>query len=324
MRITHQHIADKLGVSRTLVTGVLHGSGRFGVKDETREMIEKVAREMGYRPRNVTTHTIGYVMPTDLMTSAIDLKFVIAVEAVLRQKGYRLTLINPDLPEGQSLEDVLNEKTVDGVLLSTWQDGRFESLLSPRVPFLLLSEEPVGAYVEQVCTDLRGTAVNILRNLRENGHERVVVSMGTSQKNFFHRLDQAFTAAAKDLDWPTGALRMVHDVPQDTGPRLVEMMREPSPPTAIIVSDKERALSVYCHMLQAGYKIPGDISAVAFFDGVEFLFLTAPLSSTNAGGGELVTMAVDRLLEKINVPETIPQHRSLPGSVIERGSVRAL
>ncbi len=64
MRITHQHIADKLGISRTLVTSALHGSSGSRISSERRREIENLAREMGYRPRNMTTRVIACIMPS--------------------------------------------------------------------------------------------------------------------------------------------------------------------------------------------------------------------------------------------------------------------
>jgi DNA-binding LacI/PurR family transcriptional regulator len=292
------------------------------VKEQTREMIEQAAREMGYRPRNVTTHTIGYVVTSlHYLRSQLEQEILIAGESALRRHGFHLTLINAEPLSKQAFEDVVNLKTVDGVLLSAWEGGRFESLIAPQIPYLLLSEEEVGPHVEQICVDFKGTFANILRYLLGFGHERIAALMGRSGKSFYLRMSRAAKAAALEQGDPRLKLRVIGAPPLESAPQLIKLLREPEPPTAVIVADYQHALSVYCDLLTHGLRIPQDVSLVSVCDSREFPFLKPPITATSAGGCEIMDLAVERLMGKINMPETIPHHRSLPGSLIERGSV---
>ena len=94
LRVTHQQISEQVGVSRAVVTKALHGTGGARMNAETREAILRAAREMGYRPRNVTTHNIAYVVPIQALELQGEVSFLRHVTQALRRHGYRLTLMN--------------------------------------------------------------------------------------------------------------------------------------------------------------------------------------------------------------------------------------
>lgn len=48
MRVTHQDIADKLGLSRTTVTKIINRDPNYGTSDELRRRVYEVAEELGY------------------------------------------------------------------------------------------------------------------------------------------------------------------------------------------------------------------------------------------------------------------------------------
>lgn len=322
MRVTHQQIADRLGVSRTLVTGALHGTGRFAISEQTRREIERTAREMGYQPRNVTTHAVGLVMATGLLASHIDVAFLITLERSLRERGYRLVLINPDLPAGQEAAEVINSKILDGLLLTQWAGGRFTPLLSPQMPCVVLSEEDdVPPAVEQIGADLQTSVKVVLHHLRAHGHERVAMFIGGTAKPFFARLKAAARRAARELEWAETDFTIDESVPEFTGPRFLELLRGPAAPTAVILSDGEHTISTYCALLGAGYRVPGDVSVISLFDTREYRHLAPHLTATTVGGAAMAERGVQRLLQMIDMPETIPGKTFLAGELIERASV---
>src|SRR5687767_1415852 len=115
MSVTHQDIADKLGLSRTAVTRALHGTRTSNISMETQRAIVTAARELGYRPRNRTTYTVGLVIGGRSLGDSATGVLLRDVERELRERGYRLMIAsvwNDDLEE---VRESLTPKTVDGV-----------------------------------------------------------------------------------------------------------------------------------------------------------------------------------------------------------------
>lgn len=150
MRITQQQIAERVGVSNVAVSNVLHGSHRSRISDSKQSEILRVAREMGYRPRQVTTHTVGFVVSASEMRLDASENALIFAHEILQKRGYRMLFVMVDEGNPESLRDTLNPKTVDGVLFNCWCGGQIEELLSEDVPWVLLTENEVGMEVDQV------------------------------------------------------------------------------------------------------------------------------------------------------------------------------
>ena len=325
MQVTHEQIARRSGVSRAIVTRALHGTPGLRVSEETLNRILETAREMGYQPRGVTTRNIGLVTSLQSLHVDVDLEFIRYLERALRERGYRLLLVNPELPAGQSLGDILNPKTVDGLLFSHWAGGDFTAL-SSRLPCILLTEEDdAPAEIEQIGVDLRGTCKNVLEYLRERGHERVALLSGSqSSGRFYRRLEVAARQAAQTLGWAQHQLRIANRLPRESHQAVLEMLAGAHPPTAIVTADSERALCAIVGLDGAGVLVPDAISLVSLFDGRPLGESAESVTTTDATGRALAERAVERLLQKIAMPETIPHHVFVPGEIIERTSVRTL
>src|SRR5580704_13159774 len=67
MAVRLRDIAEKAGVSITTASNVLNGYTKSGIKEETRERVRRIARDLGYRPNAIArslktqrTNTIGF------------------------------------------------------------------------------------------------------------------------------------------------------------------------------------------------------------------------------------------------------------------------
>lgn len=321
MAVTHDDIAALAGVSRTAVSKVLNRSRGIRVSEEKQRQIWEIAREMGYQPRGMTTHNIGLLVSLDALGVQNDFSFVKAVERHLCARGYRLMLVSPELPSGQKLTDVLNPKTVDGLLLDRWDGGHFENLLQRDLPCILLAEEDDAPdHVEQIGTDLRGTMLNAFDYLSGRGHRRIALLSGIKD-GFYRRLERAAQEAAQEAALASVELEVISVYPQLGAAAVRDLMAGPDPVTAVIVADVERALLLCAGLHTAGVHVPEELSVLSLFDHEHCADVKPPLTATTAGGAQRAKIAVERLLQKITVPETIPRHVFVPGEIVERESV---
>jgi len=322
--VTHQQIAEKLGISRSVVTLALHRSHGARIHPETRRGIVDAAHKLGYRPRTLTTHTIGYAVPVEELKLLGESSILIHVETALRRHGYRPVLVDLNV-KTRHLQEQLNHKTVDGVLFLRWQEGRVLNLLSAEVPWILMSDE-IGEMegVDLVTADLRETVVSLVRYLAERGHQRICMITGLLEVNFHRRLWDATLACYAELGLPLPNASVIDEVDHLLEPALLFSLRSDSPPTAFITTSPEKTVTVLNLLCRNGYRVPEDISVASLFDLPLYESLRPLLTATTAMGANIALQAVTRLIEKITLPASPAQLTRLPGTIIERDSVRKI
>jgi LacI family transcriptional regulator len=325
MRVTHQQIADKVGVSRTVVTHVLHRTPNARICEETRQAILRVAVELGYEPRDRATYNIGYVMSRSQLRLEAELSQLMLFEKSLRARGYRLTLASWQDEAPEALRDIFNAKTVDGVLCNTWRDGEVKKVFSPQLPWVLLSDEDgVGASEELVALDARATARNLAEHIIAYGHRRLGLIVHLADIRFHRNIIQGVRDAMSAAALPPDELQLIRPYyVEEIAAELLPMMERPDAPTALLAVTPGIAITTLYALRNAGYRVPGNVSVAALLDNERFQALPPVLTSTNALGEEFVESAVDRLFERMRNPKAPMQQMRSAGRVIERQSVSA-
>lgn len=325
MRITHQQIADKVGVSRTVVTHVLHRTPNTRINEETRREILRVAAELGYEPRNRATYNIGYVMSPSQMKLDAEISHMMHLEKILRERGYRLTLATWQDNDPLSLKDVFNTKTVDAILFNIWRNGQVKAIPSAQLPWILLSDEDgVGDDVDLVAMDATLTAQRLARHLIAQGHTRLGLIVGLPNIKFHRSIIEGTQQAMRESNITPDTLQTIRPYYiEEVAADLLPMMASPHAPTAIIAATPGLAITTLYSLRCAGYKIPDDISLAALLDHERYQALPPVLTSTDALGLTFLEKVADRLIEKIQNPQIAPRQIHLAGNVVERQSVGA-
>jgi LacI family transcriptional regulator len=322
--VTHQQIADEVGVSRVAVSLVLHRSRRARISAEKQREIEEVARQMGYRPPNRTTHTIGYVVDADKLQLMGESRMLLLMDRALRSSGYRLLLTTLQDGDTENLQEILNPKTVDAVVFIGWFDGRSDGLLPPEVPWIVIGDEDaIPQHVDKVIMDTKVTAARVARALIDRGHKRLgVVSsagVGAVTSHLKAGVQQALYQAG--ISEKLFSLEVATD--REIAPLLLERMSQAAPPTALLVFGPEKTITVLSVLRAAGICVPEQVSLVSLTDSHALSTLAPAVTATTALGSNEAAAVVERLLEKINDPLSPARHLALPGEIVWRDSVAA-
>jgi LacI family transcriptional regulator len=322
LRITHQKIADQLGVSRATVTQALHGTRSSNLRPELRREVQRTARRLGYQPRNRTTHTVGYVMRMDSIKLAGESRLLMLTDQALRAAGYRLTLACPHDDDVESLRDALSAKAVDGVLFTRWFGGQVRKLLSPEVPWVVTSDEDgIGADVNVVTVDTIQAAELLTQHLLGHGHKRICLVTGKSGLGFHERQKAGVCTALRQADLPVSNLQTVEvNYDHEIAARLRPHLRSASPPTAIIGASPEKTLTVLNLLCHDGFRVPADVSVVSLMDSALLEPIIPPVTTTTFGIG-VAERATQRLIEMIHDPSSPPRQILVPAQIMERHSV---
>ncbi len=298
--LTVSAIAQLAGVSAPTVSRVING--RSGVAPETRQRVESVIHEHGYR----RAANGGPVALLELVFHALEslwaIEIIRGVEQVARQHRLAVVLTEMEgrLTPGKAWTEQVLARRPTGIIavfseLTAAQQWKFAAR---SIPLVVL--DPTGEPLHQTpsvgATNWNG-GLAATRHLLDLGHRRIAMISGPTE----------WPCCRARLDGYRAALDAA-GVPAD--PRLVristlyvegglrdglELLRLPDRPTAIFTANDLQALGVYEAARQLGLRIPQDLSVIGFDDlpftqwsGPPMTTVRQPLTDMGAAAAEMV------------------------------------
>jgi len=293
--LTIAYIAREAGVSAPTVSKVING--RADVSDETRERVEAVIREHGYRrPARATRSTPLLELMFHELESEWALEIIRGVEQVVSEAD--LTLVVSEMqgqrsPGRRWLNSVLARRPLGVIaVLSDLSDELRSQLRSRNIPLVVVDPtgEPMHDTPSVGATNWSG-GLAATRHLLGLGHERIGVIAGPEHILCSRaRLDgyrAAMDAAGVVVD-PN--LIRYGDFHVEAG--ILEgrsLLGLADRPTAIFASNDLQALGVYQAARDLRLHIPDDLSVVGFDDLPATQWVGPPLTTVRQ---PLVQMAV--------------------------------
>ncbi|MGI5215815.1 LacI family DNA-binding transcriptional regulator [Plantactinospora sp. CA-290183] len=312
--LTVAKIARMAGVSAPTVSRVINGQA--GVKLETRERVEAVLREHGYRRPGGS----GAVAILELVFHALEslwaLEIIRGVERVAREHDLAvvLTEMQGRLTPGRAwTEQVLTRRPTGVIAVFSELTVAQQSQLATRaIPLVVV--DPTGEPLHQTpsvgATNWNG-GLAATRHLLDLGHRRIAMVSGPTEWPCCRARLDGFRAAMDAAGVPVDPeLVRVSTLYVEGG--LAdgrELLRLPSLPTAIVTANDLQALGVYEAARQAGRRIPDDLSVVGFDDlsfsrwsGPPMTTVRQPLEQMGATAARMIVdLAAGRTPEQLRV-----------------------
>lgn len=177
--VTMKDIARKCGVSEGTVDRALNHRG--GIKQETKEKILRVAKELDYRPNHMAsclargnTRTIGVVC-TELMNPFFS-SFIEVIERMAYENGYYVTLILTHCSRKKEQEGImyLANRQVDGlIIIPTGQGEEYAEWLAQfEIPMVTVYNRVSDRFVH-VDVDGRQIMRNAVSQIVDKGYRRI-------------------------------------------------------------------------------------------------------------------------------------------------------
>lgn len=310
--LTIAKIADLAGVSAPTVSRVLNGQA--GVALSTRQRVEDVLREYGYRRRES-----GAAPIVELVFHALEslwaLEIIRGVEQVARKHELAvvLTEMQGRLTPGKAwTEQVLARRPTGVIAVFSELTVQQQSQLATRsIPLVVLDPtgEPLHETPSVGATNWTG-GVTATRHLLDLGHRRIAMLSGPVQWPCCRARLDGYRAAMDAAGVPVDPdLVRISTLYVEGGLRDgAELLRLPDPPTAIFTANDLQALGVYEAARQAGLRIPEDLSVVGFDDlpftqwaGPALTTVRQPLVQMGAAAAEMIVALANG--------EELEQHR---------------
>jgi DNA-binding LacI/PurR family transcriptional regulator len=316
------------------------------ISEGLRDRVFEAASRLGYggpdpaarRLRTGRTGALGVIF-TDRLPYAFDdeaaVLFLRGLANALENSGAGLLLI-PTSPTREEGSRVVRGAAVDGFIVFSTPTGdpRLEAALARGLPTITV-DEPLDVPTPFIGIDDRGGGEAAGRHLVELGHRRVAVISFPEYARDDETLPfdvsrerlAGYRAALGDYFDPDLVFIAYTNHP-DTGKRLLAEILEVDPiPTAVLVMSDALAAAVVRGAVEAGLRVPEDLSVVGF-DGVPSGALTEPPLTTVTQPieekGEMTARALLAALDPEDGAETppgeSPKRTILPTNLLIRGT----
>ena len=318
-------IARAAGVSTPTVSKVLNG--RADVAASTRERVEGILREHGYRRRASQPVALLDLVFNEL-TSAWAMEIIRGAEQVAHDEGLNLLVSKSGGRNGTGepswLETVIAHRPAGVVLVvADLTAAEYAQLTSRGIPFVVI--DPAGELDQDVpavgATNWHG-GLAATRHLLDLGHRRIGMVAGPDRLLCSRaRVDgyrSALESAGVTYD-PT--LVRGGTFNQDTGYQVgLELLHARNRPTAVFAGNDLQALGLYEAAREAGLRIPEDLSVVGFDDMVLARWAGPPLTTIRQPLTEMAAAAA-RIVVDLSRGKTPTATRiELATRLIERNS----
>lgn len=337
MPVSIKDVARRARVSHSTVSRALQNPER--VAGATAERVQRIAREMGYRPNSIgrslvtqRTATIGVVVTT--VADPFISEVVAGVEDIAHRRGYAVFLANSNAEPEREIGVVrsFHDRRVDGVLVMA---SRVGSLYLPlleelNVPIVLLDNQGPGEFAHSIGIDDLGGGQMAVRHLVELGHRRIAYIGDRHGLQSDEDRNAGYRAELARAGIRLSAELTVHGDGKAEGGKLAmeSLLALQHPPTGVFCYNDMTAMGALRTLHAAGYRLPQQMSVVGFDDLPIAPYLEPPLTTVRQPKAEMGRMAAGRLLDLLNTCEAAVRGTGtsvrVPGELIVRDSTCAL
>jgi DNA-binding LacI/PurR family transcriptional regulator len=332
-RVTALDVANALGLSTMTVSRALNR--RPNVDDETRALVFKTAKRLGYSPNDIAkslalnkTDIIGVVVPE--ISHSFFPEAIRGIEEVTYEAGYQLILTHSAeiaLRERNAIQ-TLESKRVDGILISTAQDitdsQLYEKIIRVGVPVVFFDRCIRGIGATCVSIDDEESSHTITGHLLDHGYRSIGHLAGPQKISVGRERLIGFRRAMADRGVPVDETLIVECGFQESGGYAAMNLILDRPaeerPQAIVAVNDPTAFGAMKAIHERGLKIPGDIAVVGFSDDIRASSMPVPLTTIRQPAYMLGKLAAEKLLAFIDGKSSGPEELVVKTELVIRSS----
>ncbi|WP_428935957.1 LacI family DNA-binding transcriptional regulator [Streptomyces sp. ACT015] len=316
---TIRDVAERAGVSKSLVSLVLRGSDQVG--PERRDAVLRAARELGYRPNAAArslserrSRTVG-VLLNDLRNPwFVDL--LDGLNSLLHENGLQMLLADARLNRrtGQDLTGPFLDQRADGlVIVGTLPDPAALDAVTARMPVVVAgAHEPVPDGVDVVAGDDERGAALATAHLVGLGHRRIAHIAGYGAVGELR--GRGFTATTRAHGIAAQCPVEPSDMTEEGGYRAtVRLLSRPQRPTALFAVNDIASIGALSAVEELGLRVPRDVSVVGYDNTSIARLRHVRLTTVDSAGHEIGRRAARCLLDRVERTELLGDAGGAPG-----------
>lgn len=336
-KVDLKDIAKEVGVSAMTVSVAL--SGKPGVSEKRRKLIQQVADKYNYRPNRMAKmmrvnkkRSIGLIISekTDQLAGHGSMNVYAAEFAKLCTADkllYQIDFI--DANSNDMVPELFINGMVGGCIYAGWLNERTRNWISKNPSFPVVCLEEINNY--SVCSNVKSGIYSALQYLVAIGHRKIAF-FGTPPKfHINHQGHEAFEMAVKDFglevrdEW-----FFAHEycsqpkIMQNTAEKFSQIFANSEKPTAILSMNNLCARAICYQAALEGIKIPDDLSLITFGVNWEMYRNWPQIDSVEIDSASCLHNAVIMLSRLLNKQSILEPQLQVPVKRVERGSVKSL
>lgn len=312
-KITMDDIADKLNISKSLVSRALSDS--YGVSDGMRNKIKTTALNMGYkfkvkkRERYAQIESVTILVErNDLLDSGFWVKIINGIEKELNRKGISMFLSVIESDDEDTVPLSIKQMKTDGVMiLGQIPMKHIISASTSGLPVALVDSLFSHLKFDHIMANNYSGAYEATEYLVENGHKRIgFIGAETYSFSFKERLRGFLDCAEAKKDDVFKVYQVIDRFDDFTIPfckkQFISLIESEDRPTALLCANDVVAFLVYEMLSEKGLRIPEDISVIGFDNVPKSEWVFPPLSTVHIPKTGMGERAVDLLMKRIENP----------------------
>ncbi len=329
--ITLKEIAKMANVSSATVSKVINGKDKY-ISDATRKKILDIVEKEGYITNGIAkslkmknTKTIGIIIP-DVMNLFFS-ELARGIEDAAEKKGYTVILCNSEnkVSKTKKYIEILQEKMVDGIILTPPEKCDFNSIRPGRTPTILLdrdvdveTNEPskIGRiFVNNTAGSYKATSHLLSKGCKEIA----IISSDTQNKPSLERI-QGYENALRDKGYVVNSDRKyLESYNIETGYNGVKSLLMDKRIDGLFCGNDLIAIGALKALRELNLSVPSDVKIVGFDDILLSRYLDPPLTTIKQPVYVMGEKAIEMLIALIN-DEQIDDLIILETLLIERDS----
>ena len=327
-RVTLQDVAEATGYTPNTVSRALKNKSDISV--QTREYIQKTAREMGYvrnyiasSLRSGRTKTIALIAGSMVNPFYAVLGDLIQQEAV--RLGYSLMILctRDDAEMEYNMVEMALSRQVDGILLIPLAAGApaLDLLRESRVPYVLLNRYADNERDDCILCDEEQGGYLAAKHLIDSGHRKLAMLSYSSVVYSTRTRLEGFRRACREAGIPEEDAAFA--VMRGKEEIIAQLKRWHAQGfTGLFSFCDDEAWSTMTLIERAGMRIPDDFAIVGFDNILGYLDFPRPICSIDTSFREEAALSIDMIRKRIHEPDLPPQQITLPVSLICRESCK--
>lgn len=305
--ITIKDIAVHLGISHPTVSRALRDHP--AIRKETRELVKKTARELGYIPhsgarmlRRTRSELIGVIFP-DVQNDFYS-KTMSTLAAAFLHHGYKLVLASSEDRPSVELEQIrsLREARVAGVIIAPTAGLRKEAVsLLGSIPTVQLLRRHPALPAPVVSLDERAGIATAVHHLARKSHTRIGFIGSSNTLSTGRDRAQGYMQAVRDASLALDRSLLFQGPPRpDFGYQsMLSLASSDEPPTAVIMASPELTVGGLLAIRELGMDVPRQLALIAYHDPDWFQLWGPGISCISLPVHDMASAAVSLLLGRM-------------------------
>lgn len=335
--VSMKDIAAACGVSVATVSKALNNHS--DISEETRAVVRKTAKEMGYHPnfsaralKTNKSYNLGVLYKENSGSGLTHDYFSQVLESFkvyAENRGYDITFLNNSRLRKDNMSYLEHSiyRGMDGVMIAIadYKDPEVTELLQSELPVVTIDYVFNGRV--SVMSDNEAGISKLLEYVYSQGHRKIAYIHGedsavtTNRISTYYQFLEHHGITVRDEFVREAKYRDSYTAGIITG----ELLALTDPPTCIVYPDDFSAIGGMNSIKNMGLRVPEDVSIVGY-DGIMIASQLQPVLTTyKQNTEEIGSMAAEKLISLIEKPKaTILKQFVVDGELIKGESVKKI